>query len=157
MTKELRDQLKTRIIHGNRSQLIVCLYDMCFAYMEDVRQDYKQDRWEDCKIDLDRLLAVIRRLQDDLDHSYEIAKELYVLYDFAIREIEKCRYKKDLASMDAAERIMKNLYVGMQEMAKQDQSKPLMRQSEVIMAGLTYGKNSLEEISPDATKRGFYV
>ena len=157
MKKELKDQYKTRIIHANRSQLIVILYEMCFSYMEDAKSDYENQQWEECKLDLDRVCAVVKRLRDDLNLDYEIAKELYVLYDFSLKELEKCRYKKSLGPMEGVRRVLNNLYAGMKEMERQDDSKPLMRHSEVITAGLTYGKNSLDEISYAAHTRGFYA
>ena len=157
MTREEKDIYKARIINGNRSELIVVLYDMMFTYMNDAREYYKNDNWDEVKSTLDHIEAILRRLQEDLNHQYDIAKELYTLYQFSLTELGKCRYKKSLTYMNGVERIMKNLYVGMKAMCDVDDSLPLMQGTEKVVTGITYGRTSLQDMNYGATSRGFYA
>lgn len=157
MNKEQKNEFTARIIKANRSELIVIMYDMMFVYMEDAIVDYNEGDWEKVKLDLIHIEDVLRRLENDLDHTYQIANELFVLYHFCLRAIAKCRIKKNLEGMEEARKVLKNLYVGMQGMSKQDDSKPMMMNSQKIVAGLTYGKNCVNEVYMDDEKRGFYA
>lgn len=157
MKKEQKQEFTARIVHANRSQLIVILYEMAFAYMEDAESDYRKERWEDVKIDLDRIENIVRHLQSILDHKYDIAGELFRLYRFCLEQLALCRVKKNLEGMDNCRKVLKNLYAGMQGMAKEDTSGPLMHNSQKVVAGMTYGKTSMNEIYMDDEKRGFFA
>lgn len=157
MKKEQKQEFTARIVSANRSELIVILYDMMFAYMEDAKEHYELDAWEDVKVDLDHVESIIRRLEQDLNHKYEISNELFALYHFCLRELAKCRIKKNLEGMENAKKVLDNLYVGMVGMAKEDHSSPMMKNSQKVVAGMTYGKNSMNEVYIDDDKRGFFA
>ncbi len=157
MKQELKKEFSARIIAANRSQLIVIMYEMMFAYMEDAKEHYEVNQWEEVKVDLDHVETVIRRLVSDLNHSYEISGQLYALYQFSLRQLALCKVKKNLEGMDNAKKVLDNLYVGMVGMAKQDDSGPLMRNSQKVVAGMTYGKHSMNEVCLEDNRRGFYA
>ena len=81
---------------------------------------------------------------------------------FAGRHLQKMcirdRYKRDLKEVELAENLMKKLYTAFAEVMKEDTSAPLMRNTQQIYAGYTYGKNDLVETYQDFdTSRGFLV
>lgn len=49
-------------------------------------------------------------------------------------------YKRDLKEVELAENLMKKLYTAFAEVMKEDTSAPLMRNTQQIYAGYTYGK-----------------
>ena len=157
MKLEKKKEYKERIIAANRSELIVIMYEMLFSYMEDIYEGIDSDEWVDAKEAISHSEAVVRRLMDDLDFNYEISKELYPLYDFVLRRLSMARVKKSKEPVNEAEKILKNLYKGMLEMAAKDKSPALMQNREDMYVGLTYGRNSLNEISTGVNKRGFYA
>lgn len=157
MKKEQKQEFTARIVNANRSSLIVVLYDMIFAYMEDARRDYEEDHWEEVKIDLERVESIVRHLEDILDHSYEISGQLYRLYRFCQNQLALCRVKKNLDGMENCRKILDNLYIGMQGMEKADTSEPLMKNSQTVVAGITYGKSSMNEVYMNDEKRGFFA
>ncbi|SFQ20295.1 flagellar protein FliS [Lachnospiraceae bacterium XBB1006] len=157
MNKEKKQEFTARVVNANRSELIVIMYDLIYAYMEDARNDYEKDDWEAVKVDFDHMETVIRRLVRDLNHTYKVADELYALYQFCLRQIAKSRVKKELSGMEDAKSVLDNLYVGMKGMAKEDDSTPMMRNSQQVVAGLTYGKSSLSEMQLGDNNRGFYA
>jgi flagellar protein FliS len=157
MKLEKKKEYKERIIAANRSELIVIMYEMLFSYMEDVYAGIDKDEWVEAKEAINHAEAVVRRLIDDLDFNYDIAKELFPLYDFVLRRFAVARIKKSAEPVKQAETILRNLYKGMLDMAAEDNSPALMQNREDMYLGLTYGKNSLNEISTGVNKRGFYA
>ena len=83
MRQELKKEFADRMIRSNRSELIVILYELIFAYFDDVREDFEQGDWEATKRDLDNAERVIRRLMDDLNFLYPISKQFFSLYHFS--------------------------------------------------------------------------
>lgn len=157
MDKNKKQEFIARIVEANRSELIVIMYDMMFVYMDDAKGAFEQGDWEKVKLNLTYIENVLRRLERDLNHEYKVASELFALYHFCLREISKCKYRKSVEELDGIKTVLQNLYVGMKGMAKEDHSQPLMRNSQKVVAGLTYGKSSVNEIYMDDAKRGFYV
>ncbi|MGN0170966.1 MAG: flagellar protein FliS [Lachnospiraceae bacterium] len=157
MKKEQKQEFTARIVNANRSALIVVQYDMIFAYMEDARRDYEEGHWEEVKMDLTRIESIVRHLEDILDHSYEISGQLYRLYRFCQNQLALCRVKKNLDGMENCRKILDNLYIGIQGMEKADTSEPLMKNSQTVVAGITYGKTSMNEVYMDDEKRGFFA
>ncbi|MBQ7077043.1 MAG: flagellar protein FliS [Lachnospiraceae bacterium] len=157
MDVEKKKEYKERIVAANRSELIVIMYEMIFSYMEDFYREMKSDSWQEAKVSLDRIEAIVRRLQDDLNIKYDVAKELYSLYDFCIRHLSMARSLKSEDKVRETEKILRNLYKGMCEMSKEDKSEPLMQNKESVYLGMTYGKGSLNEISMGIQNRGFYA
>ena len=157
MKLEKKKEYKERIIVANRSELIVVMYEMAFSYMEDMYESFDKGDWYESKEAINRIEAIVRRLMEDLDFNYDLAKELYPLYDFVLRRLAMARIKKSKEQVKEAETILRNLYKGMAEMAAKDSSPSLMQNREDMYLGLTYGKNSLNEISTGVNKRGFYA
>ena len=62
MKQELKKEFADRMIRSNRSELVVILYELIFAYFDDVREDFEKEDWEATKMDLDNAERVIRRL-----------------------------------------------------------------------------------------------
>ena len=130
MKKEQIMDFTRRISQSNRGGLVIVIYDIFFAYMEDT----------------------------SLDFSYELAGELYRIYVFCRETLAKAMYKRDLKEVELAENLMKKLYTAFAEVMKEDTSAPLMRNTQQIYAGYTYGKNDLVETYQDFdTSRGFLV
>ena len=158
MRQELKKEFADRMIRSNRSELVVILYELIFAYFDDVREDFEKEDWEATKMDLDNAERVIRRLMDDLNFQYPISKQFFSLYHYSLKELSKIRIKKNIDPLADVEKILRNLYNSFVEIAKNDHSPALMRNVEQVTVGLTYGKNNIQEIYSDLdNKRGYYV
>ncbi len=157
MKLEKKKEYKERIIAANRSELIVVMYEMAFSYMEDMYESFDKGDWDEAKESISNAEAIIRRLIEDLDFNYDLAKQLYPLYEFVLRRLALARIKKSKEPVKEAETILKNLYKGMAEMASKDTSPSLMQNREDTYLGLTYGKSALNEISTGVSKRGFFA
>lgn len=157
MKDEQKQEFTARIVNANRSDLVVIKYEMIFAYMEDARQNMQDNRWEEVKINLSRVERILDRLMEDLNFNYEISAQLYRLYRFCMEKTAMCRVKKQLTDMEDANMVLQNLYKAFIEVAKTDQSQPLMTGAQQLVTGVTYGKDSLNEIYRNDFNKGYII
>ena len=147
-----------RISQANRSGLVVVMYDIFFTYLDDARAAYDAADWDAYKEALRRAQRAIDELISALNFSYDMAKNLYSIYVFCRDSIAKSLYKRDLADAEDACRLMKKLYDGFLHAAGQDHSEPLMKNTQQVYAGYTYGRDNLVETCQDSdSSRGFLV
>ncbi len=144
-----------RISQANRSQLVVIMYEIFFAYLADAKE---AEGWnyEVYKTSIQGAEATVDRLMKTLDFSYEVSKELYALYQYVMRQLAKALYKNGMEEVEPAKAVMEKLYSAFVEVAKTDTSEVLMQNAQKVVAGMTYGKGSLVENYMDTSVgRGF--
>lgn len=157
MKKEQIQDFTRRISQCNRGKLIIIMYDIYFAHVEDVKTAYGKEDWDAFKTALRKSEQAIGELMSALDFSYDLAKELYSIYVFCRNSLAKAMYKRDLAEVELAERLMRRLYEAFLEVAKQDTSAPLMSNTQQVYAGYTYGRDDVDTYQEFDTSRGFFV
>lgn len=157
MKKEQIQDFTRRISQCNRGELIIIMYDIYFAHVEDVKTAYRKEDWDAFKTALRKSEQAIGELMSALDFSYDLAKELYSIYIFCRNSLAKAMYKRDLAEVELAERLMRRLYEAFLEVAKQDTSAPLMSNTQQVYAGYTYGRDDVDTYQEFDTSRGFFV
>ena len=126
--------------------------------MEDARTAYADGEWESYKEALRNGQRAIEELISTLDFSYELAGKLYSIYVFCRDALARSMYRRKTDDMEDAVRLMEKLYDGFVQVAKEDDSEPLMKNTQQVYAGYTYGRDDLVESfqSSDAS-RGFFV
>lgn len=156
MKKEQIVDFTRRISQCNKGELVVVMYDIFFAYIEDAKEAYQAKEWEAYKDALRKGERTIDELISALDFSYELAGNLYSIYVFCKESLAKSMYKRDIEDMEHAGRLMDKLYDGFVQAASQDTSAPLMKNTQQVYAGYTYGRDDLVETYQDSdTSRGF--
>jgi len=92
-----------------------------------------------------------------LNYNYILSYDLMSLYLFVNKAIITAIFKKSPEKLDEAEAILEKLYSSFKEVSKQDNSGPVMQNTQQVYAGLTYGKGVLNEtfIDPQQQNRGF--
>lgn len=158
MEKEQITDFTRRIVQSNRSELTVINYEIIFAYLSDAKTTHEKQQWDEFKKALRKAQNSINELINTLNFSYEISKNLYQIYVFCRDILSVSMYKRSTEEIDDAERLLKKLYHGFLEAAKADTSAPLMKNTQQVYAGYTYGKNDLVENYKELDKkRGFFV
>ncbi|MCI5919307.1 MAG: flagellar protein FliS [Roseburia sp.] len=156
MKKELISDFTRRISQCNKGGLIVIMYDIVFAYLDEAKQSYEKKDHEAFKEAVRNADRSILELIHSLDFSYEIAKELYPLYVYCREELSKTLYKNRLDELNHAEKILRSLSDSFVKAAEQDTSGPLMSNTQQVYAGYTYGRDNLTENCQEFdTSRGF--
>lgn len=156
MTSEQQTAFKRRITAGNRTEIINVLYEMYFVYAEDGANAMANSDLAAAHDALRHAEQVVLHLKQALDFKYELSSELYPLYDFVQRALARSNYKADTSGIEEAGRIMKPLQEAFFEISKADDSAPMMRHTENLVAGMTYGKNDVSEVASHYdSNRGF--
>ena len=156
MNKEKISAFTLRIASSNGTQLIAILYDIYKEYEEEAVAAFGEGDIDTATECLKKCNEVLEHLQKDLNFSYKISKDLYALYDYAKRGIAKSIYLGNITGIDQAKTVMDSLGEAFKEIASEDESAPLMKNTQKVMAGATYGRYSLNEnIMGDQSNRGF--
>jgi flagellar protein FliS len=157
LKKEQMADFTRRVSQSNRSELVVIMYEVCFAYLADARISLRKQDHEAFKNAIRKTQRMINELEGALDFSYDLAKELYSIYVFCQEELAKAMYKQELKEIDDTERILRKLYDSFEKVAEGDTSAPLMQNTQQVYAGYTYGKDDLIESQDLSVSRGFLV
>ena len=100
----------------------------------------------------------LEEMINNLHFEYELAKSLHQIYlsmKKSLREGIRDEKKELLISVKNNLQKLRDAYEGI---VFQDESAPIMSHTQTVVAGLTYGRNSLNENLSDAgSDRGFRV
>ncbi|MGN1203669.1 MAG: flagellar export chaperone FliS [Lachnospiraceae bacterium] len=156
MTRECKQQFTLRITQANKTELIVILYEMLLTYTADAKKSLQDGKTAEYREDVRKAERCLSELIDSLDLSYEIGLRLLSLYLYCNRELLKADIRKDEEFLLHVEAVITKLHDAYKEVAAQDDSAPVMENSQTVYAGFTYGKNSLtENVADQGANRGF--
>lgn len=157
MKKEDIQAYCNRIAQANRSELVVITYEIIIEHIEDANVAFLQKDMEGFHMNLERAQAFVKELMVGLDFKQPIAKELMPIYIFINKTLIEAKIKKSNELLPRINKMLSGLLESFREVSKMDQSAPLMQNTHKIYAGLTYGRNDLNEtaIGIDMATRGF--
>ena len=124
MENELKKDFTRRLSQCNSGEMIVIIYDIFFAYVDDIRQAHCNGDHDGQKDAIRNAQSVLDELIGSLNFSYPISHNLYKLYMFCKNELSRAMYENRLDGVQEAEHIMHRLYTSFVEAAKQDKSAP---------------------------------
>lgn len=145
MEKDQLNAYAARVAQANRSELIVIIYEAFLDSVKEGRKFLDKDEIAACRHETERARGFLTELLGSLDFSYPVSHYLRRIYVYAYRELCQGLALRDSERMGHASRAIERLLPAFREVAAQDDSEPVMRNTEPIYAGLTYGKNSLNE------------
>ena len=79
------------------------------------------------------------------------------MYIFINKQLIEAKIKNTAEVLPRVQKMLEELLSSFQEVSKQDTSQPLMQNTQKIYAGLTYGRNDVNELSleENTQNRGF--
>ena len=156
MTKECMQQFTLHITQANKTEMIVILYEMTLAYLDEAESALNEGEIKAFREALRKIRGCLGELIASLNLDYELAARLLSLYLYCNRELAKADVRKDSEHIGHVRMVIDKLLVTYKELATQDTTGPVMQNSQTVYAGLTYGKNSLsEDMADQSTNRGF--
>ncbi len=157
MKKEAIQAFTARVTQASRSELIVILYEMILTELDEAKEAYHKEDIVAFEKELKRAQKYVNELITSLDYHYNISYDLVSLYLYINKRIITAIMKRNPVSLDSAEEVIKKLLIGFEGVSKEDNSGPMMRNTQQLYAGLTYGKGTLNEtyINPSNGNRGF--
>jgi len=157
MDKEMIQAYTARITQASRSELVVILYEMALAEINEAKKAYEEGDLATFDKLLKKSHKYINELIVGLDYNYSISYDLLSLYLYVNKRIITAIIRRKPDTLNSAESVLKKLMVGFEEVSKTDKSGPVMRNTHQLYAGLTYGRGKLNEIdiNPNSANRGF--
>ncbi|MBQ7149233.1 MAG: flagellar protein FliS [Pseudobutyrivibrio sp.] len=158
MNKDKISAFTLKIASSNGCGLISILYDIYEEYETDALNSFEAGQVKDAVVALKKCAEVVNHLQKDLNFDYKVSKNLYALYDYVQRNVSKSIYKADSEGLLEAKRVMDELRKTFKILAGEDSSAPIMQNTQYVMAGITYGRESLNEsLMGNQNSRGFWA
>ncbi|MBO6109160.1 MAG: flagellar protein FliS [Eubacterium sp.] len=142
MNKETLQGFATRVTQANRSELVVVIYEVALASIAEGKSALEAGALPEARHEIERAKGMINELMYALDMHYNISTYLRQLYIFGYRELCQGIAYRDPERFDHTTHILEGLLKSFREIAKQDDGKPLMSNTQTIVAGLTYGPGS---------------
>ena len=157
MEKDKLQEFTRRVTQASRTELIVIMYDVILADTAAAREALNQGDTGSYERELKHAGRFVHELMGALDYQYPIAHELLSLYSFLNKTIIRACNIHKAEILDAADDMVSKLRETFAQVSAQDTSGPVMHNTQQVYAGLTYGKNSLNEsyLDPSGAKRGF--
>ena len=149
MKKEDKQQFTLRITQANSTELVVILYEMLLCYLEDGENAIKNGEAELFHEAARNARGCLNELVNSLNLNYEPAPELQRLYMFCFRRLARAEQRLDVVPIIESRRVINPVRDAYGKIAGQNSAGPVMRNSQTVYAGLTYGKNSLTENMAD--------
>lgn len=158
MNRDKISAFTLRIASSNGCGLISILYDIYEEYETDALENFEAGQVTEAIGALKKCAEVVSHLQKDLNFEYKVSGNLYALYDYVQRNVSKSIYKANADGLLEAKKVMDELGDAFDQLAKEDMSAPIMQNTQHVMAGITYGKNSLNEsVMGNQARRGFWA
>ncbi len=155
MTNERKKDFTMRITQANKTEMIVILYEMVLAYLDDAEDSF-EDR-EAFKESIKKTRECMNELMNSLDYHFELSHMLFGLYVFIGKTLTAAvshHVKEPLAGVRS---IVEKLHDAYSEISGQDHSGSVMENTQTVYAGLTYGRGSLNENCYSVVNRGYFA
>lgn len=156
MTREMKQQFTLKITQANKSQLVVILYEMLLAYLDEADAAHDIGSRADFRDGIRKARGCLKELMASLHFEYEPAQQLLQLYLYANRELARADIHNSKEELSHVRKIMVKLHEAYETISSQDTTGPVMANTQTVYAGLTYGRNNLtENLSDQGGSRGF--
>ena len=159
MQKEAVQAFTARITQASKSELIVILYEMILTEIKEAEEAFERKDMEAFDKELKQAQKYLGELRAALDYRYKLAYDLASLYQYINERIINAMIRKKPDSLKSAVSVLQKLLTGFEWVSREDTSGPMMRNTQQLYAGLTYGKGTLNEtyIDPNDGNRGFII
>ena len=157
MQKEQIQEFTSKITLSNRTGLTVVTYEILFAYLADAKSALKEEDWDEYKQAVRKAQKCITELMETLNFAYELSMELHRIYSYGKVLLGKAIYKRREEEIIECESLLRMLYESFVQVAKTDKSPVLMKNTEQVYAGYTYGRSDVNSSSDVNPSRGFFV
>lgn len=156
MTKEMKQQFTLKITRANKSQLVVILYEMLLAYLDEAQSAHENGSKEEFRDGIRKARACLRELMASLHYEYEMAFRLQQLYLYADRELTRADVHNRKEELSHVRMVITKLHDAYATVSSQDTSAPIMENTQAVYAGLTYGRDDLiVNLADQGSSRGF--
>ena len=157
MKKEFIQDFSMRVTQANRSELIVIMYEIILRDIEYAKEAFAEEDFVTYEKELTQAGRFIHELMASLDYSIGLSYQLMSLYIFANKELTAARVQRQPEKLSGVTEVFEKLLTGYQKVSEEDTSGPVMKNTQQVYAGLTYGRGTLNEmyVNGNEARRGF--
>ena len=155
MTSQEINDYGVKISQANKTELIVIMYEMAIKYIDDGLESLSNNNIEEYRLNLKRSKAVINELTSVLDMSYVISYELRSLYILINNVLVRADIRVETDELKRVREMLIKLSKSFKKVSADDNSGPVMENTQQLYAGLTYSKTSLNVDMYSDVNRGF--
>lgn len=142
MTKEEMKEFSLRIAESSKTELVVITYDVILNYVESAVKAHKDNELDLVVFNLQKAKQFVNNLSSCLDFKYEISHQLMRLYIYVNNCLVKDIAKRNPANAENVKAVISKLRDSYNEISPLDKSGKVMRNSEQVYVGYTYGRTS---------------
>lgn len=158
MTRELKQEYTRKITQANKTQLITILYEMLLIYVEEAADAHEKEDRGGFREGIRKARGCIDELLASLNFDYELAMNFLQLYLYVNRELVRAEVRNAEEPLENVNKVIKGLHEAYAKLDEMDASGPVMENVQTVYAGLTYGRNNLNEnLADQGINRGFRV
>ncbi|MBR5419799.1 MAG: flagellar protein FliS [Lachnospiraceae bacterium] len=156
MTDDTRQDYILRITQANSTALVVILYDMFLDYGREVLE--AEPGSDEFRTAIRHTRGCLSELINSLHMEQEAAKDLYSIYRFVERRLIMADIRRTTEELPRCMEMIRKLRDAYAESVKDDHSAPLMQNTDIVYAGMTYGPGEINLSGASAgTNRGYLV
>lgn len=146
-----------RISQASRTELVVILYDIILTDLEEAEKKMQAGDLKAFEKEMKHAGKFVVELLASLDLRLGISYELRRLYLYIQKEMITAMIRREVTSFPDIRAVIFPLRSAFVEISKLDQSGAVMKNTQQLYAGLTYGKGNLNEmvIGKNEKNRGF--
>lgn len=152
MTNEQMNVYKMRIAQAGIGEMNVIMLEMEMQWIEDAVLSYEANNKAAFMDSVSKAQAVQVELMNVTNVKNEVGYDVYSIYAFINKELIRAKLKGEPLDIMRCKSMLEKLHKSFVEVAKTDQSGPIMAGGEKIYAGLTYGAGGLVESSMGGTE-----
>ncbi|MDE5966556.1 MAG: flagellar protein FliS [Lachnospiraceae bacterium] len=159
MTRENISSYTMQISQANASQLTCIAYELWQTFMAEAMSAYESGDLPGFSQQLRKVQRVNQEIISMMNHENACAQDVMAIHFFINTRLVKSMLKQQPVDLDRVCEMVKKLQASFIELSKADQDAPLMQNTQRVYAGLTYGKDSLNESADPLGQagRGFLV
>lgn len=148
MNKEEIKDFSMRIANSSKTELVCITYDIIINYIETAGKAYEDNDLNAFVFNIKKAQQFVNNLSSSLDFKYEISRDLMSLYLFMNSRFIKSIARRKPVDLDQCIRVARGLQSGFDAIKDQDTSGRVMKNSQEVYVGYTYGKTrTLNEVS----------
>lgn len=152
MTDEQMNVYKMRITQAGIGEMSLIMLEMEMQWIDEALEAYGKQDIGAFIVCVDKAQSVQVELMNILNMKNKTAVDVYSVFAYINKELIRAKMKKAPLDIQRCRNLLERYHKSFEAVAKTDKEGPVMRQSEKIYAGLTYGSGGLVESSVGGTE-----
>ena len=155
MTKEQINEFTLRTSSANHSGLVVILFDIVHVYTEDALKNYDLNDINAYIRNLELSKRALNELMSCFSPTAHPGGNVLSVLRFIYGKMVSSVVKREPQELARCLKMLDSLREAFAKLSEKDKEGPVMKNTHQVYAGLTYGKNTLNESVMNSSNRGF--